>query len=348
MENLLAIKIQAIISKCADDEDLLFQLKKLVYENDLKTGTIRDSKSIYELYAENLSRALGPAENDHIIKSGFTDLDNVMGGFLPGEFVVIGGRPGMGVTQLQMNLALNISKAVPVQFFTYDFSANNLTNRFMVTLSGIETYKIRQHELTEDEQKKLTSLDSEMASRKLFINDSCSNSITALKKHCLEQIKDHGIKVIFVDYIQKMSSNRYRNNREQEVSYISKELKDLARDNDVCVIASSQLSRQVESRHGSSRKPQLTDLRDSGAIEQDADKVIFLYRPEYYGILEDEDGNSTAKKANLIIAKNRSGACYDVWITSNRNFTSFIDFDGFKNDFSFAPSRLTELENPSF
>ena len=348
MENSLAIKIQNILDKNEVEEDLLFQLKKLIYENELQSGSIRDSKAIYELYAENLRRALGPVENNNIIKSGFTDLDKAIGGFLPGEFVVIGGRPGMGVTQLQVNMALNISKTVPVQYFTFDFSSTQLTHRYMVTLTGIEIYKIRHHDLTGEEQQKLASLESEMASRKIFINDSCSNSITALKKHCLQQIQDYGVKVIFVDFIQKMSSNRYRNNRELEVSYISRELKNLAKDNDVCVIASSQLSRGVETRYVGSKKPQLSDLRDSGAIEQDADKVIFLYRPAYYGIHEDEDGNSTDNMANLIIAKNRSGILDEVWIKSNRNFTSFIDFDGFKNDFNFTTNRLNEIEKPPF
>ena len=125
-------------------------------------------------------------------------------------------------------------------------------------------------------------------------------------------------------------------------------LQHLAKDNDVCVIASSQLSRGVETRYVGSKKPQLSDLRDSGAIEQDADKVIFLYRPAYYGIHEDEDGNSTDNMANLIIAKNRSGILDEVWIKSNRNFTSFIDFDGFKNDFNFTTNRLNEIEKPPF
>ena len=136
MENSLAIKIQNILDKNEVEEDLLFQLKKLIYENELQSGSIRDSKAIYELYAENLRRALGPVENNNIIKSGFTDLDKAIGGFLPGEFVVIGGRPGMGVTQLQVNMALNISKTVPVQYFTFDFSSTQLTNRYFLFFIG--------------------------------------------------------------------------------------------------------------------------------------------------------------------------------------------------------------------
>jgi replicative DNA helicase len=348
MENSLAIKIRVILDNNRDETDLSFQLKRLVYEYELQSGPIRDSKSMSELYAENLSVAMGPAENTHVIRSGFFDLDKKIGGFSPGELVVFGGRPGMGKTQMLVNLALNISLAVPVQYFTFDLASTLLASRFMATLSGIPTRKLMQLDLSKDEKLKLASLQSEISGRKLFVNDSCSNSISAFKMHCLQQIKDHGIKVIFVDYIQMMSSNRYRNNRELEVSYISRELKRFAKDNDVCVVATSQLSRGVETRSMGSKKPQLSDLRESGSIEQDADKVIFIYRPEYYNISEDEEGNSTDLMTMLIIAKNRNGAVDELWIRRNKDFTSYHDFEGFKNEFSFSTNRLIELDEPTF
>ncbi len=348
MENALAIKIRTILDNNKDETDLSFQLKRLVYEHELQFGSIRDSKSMSELYAENLSLAMGPSENNNIIKSGFTDLDKRTGGFSPGELIILGGRPGMGKTQMLVNLALNISLRVPVQYFTFDLSSARLTSRLMSTLSGIPARKFMQLDLSGEEKLMLASLQNEMSSRKLFINDSCHNSISALKMHCLQQIKDQGVRVIFIDYIQMMSSSRYRNNRELEVSYISRELKNFAKDNNVCVIATSQLSRGVETRSMGSKKPQLPDLRESGSLEQDADKVIFIYRPEYYSIYEDEEGNNTELKAMLIIAKNRNGAVDEVWIKRNRDFTSFFDFEGFKNDFSFSNDRLTEIERPSF
>jgi replicative DNA helicase len=348
MESALSIKVRSILDNNRDEADLSFQLKRLVYEHELQFGSIRDSKSINMLYAENLSLAMGPAENNNVIKTDFRDLDEKIGGFSPGELIVIGGRPGMGKTQMLVNLALNISMRVPVQYFTFDLSSTLLANRFMATLSGIPARKLLQLDLMEGEKFKLASLQNDMSSRKLFVNDSCSNSISALKLHCLEQIKEHGIKVIIVDYIQMMSSNRYRNNRELEVSYISRELKNFAKDNNVCVITTSQLSRGVETRSMGSKKPHLSDLRESGSIEQDADKVIFIYRPEYYSISEDEDGNSTDLMTILIIAKNRNGAVDEVRIRRNKEFTSFMDFEGFKNDFDFSSSRLIEIEKPPF
>lgn len=348
MDEIFFERINNIVNSKPSDSELLSQLKRIVYELEIQNYVLRDSKGISELFNENMRILLKDNADPNTIKSGFTDLDNAIGGFSPGELVVIGGRPGMGKSQFLINLALNISVSIPVQYFTFDLTSSSLTARFMATLSGIEVRKIRQNILNEEEKQKLAILEGEMASRKLFINESCSNSVTALKMHCLQQISEHGVKVIIVDYIQMMSSNRYRNNRELEVSYIIRELKNFAKDNDVCIIAGSQLSRGVETRPMSSKRPQLSDLRESGSIEQDADKVIFIYRPEYYMISEDEDGNSTDGMTLLIIAKNRSGAVDDVWIKRNNNFTSFNNFEGFRNDFAFLPSRLNEIDLPPF
>jgi replicative DNA helicase len=142
-----------------------------------------------------------------------------------------------------------------------------------------------------------------------------------------------------------ISSNKYRNNRELEISYISRELKNIAKDFNVCVIASSQLSRAVEQR-GGDKKPMLADLRESGAIEQDADKVIFVYRPAYYGFVFDENGNNVEEITELILAKNRTGSLGVVKLLRDSNFTNYRNFDGFKNEFSFSKNRMEELDNP--
>ena len=146
---------------------------------------------------------------------------------------------------------------------------------------------------------------------------------------------------------QMMSSHRYRNSRELEISYISRELKSIAKDNNVCVIATSQLSRAPEKRSMTS-KPILSDLRDSGAIEQDADKVIFIYRPEYYGIDVDESGNSTAGLTELIVAKNRNGSLGSANLKRNAVFSSFSDFTESTNVFSFFPGRIDEIDKAPF
>jgi replicative DNA helicase len=339
-------KIQHIIANQeADEKEMLFQLKGMIYETELQNQIARESKNIADLVSENLTQLKEETHQGNAIKTGFTEFDKLFGGFGLGELIVIGGRPSMGKTQLLVNLSLNISVATPVLYFTFDLSEFLLTCRFISSFTGIAVNKILQQELTDEQKAKLASIGNGFAKHKIFVNDSCNNSFTALKAHCQKQIEEHGVKVIVVDYLQMMSSNKYRNSRELEISFISRELKNIAKDFNVCVIAASQLSRAVETR-GGSKHPQLSDLRESGAIEQDADKVIFIYRPEYYGIDCDEEGNSTAGLTELILAKNRNGSLGKVKLLRDANFTNYRDFDEYKNDFSFSKSRLDEIEPP--
>lgn len=347
MENLLIERIRHIINKYQDEKEVLAELKRLMNEKELNENIIRNSKALVTLYEEQLSALHESGNPQNLIPTGLSDLDTVIGGFIPGELVIIGGRPAMGKTQLLVNLALNISERLPVQYFTYDLSPALLTSRFAASLTGIPVSRIIQFDLTNEERTALEGIEKVLAGRKIFVNESCSNSVTALKEHCMRQIDEQGVKVIFLDYLQMMTSNRYRNNREFEISHITRELKNFARDNNVCVIAASQLSRAPELRYGN-KMPHLSDLRDSGSIEQDADKVIFIYRPEYYYITEDEEGNSTNCMVELIVAKNRNGALKNVWIQRDGDFTRYFDFKAPKNDFAFSPSRLNELEKPPF
>ncbi|MCY7362253.1 MAG: DnaB-like helicase C-terminal domain-containing protein [Ignavibacteria bacterium] len=158
-------------------------------------------------------------------------------------------------------------------------------------------------------------------------------------------MEENGVKVIILDYLQMMGLNKYRNSRDLEVGYITRELKNIARDNNVCVIISSQLSRAVETR-GGDKRPQLSDLAESGAIEQNADKVIFLYRSEYYGFDRDRDNIPVAGVAELIIAKNRIGRSGVVKLMRDLNFTTFKNFDERTIEFEFSEIRLNEIEHP--
>lgn len=344
MKQDLKDKIEKIVSNNpnADEREIVFHLKQLLYETELQNSVIKESKSISELVSDSLNQ-LNNSENSNTIKSGFADLDKMMGGFGLGEFIVIGGRPAMGKTQLLVNLSLKISHTIPVLYFTFDLSEHLLTSRFIASVSGIPTSKILQHGLTNEEKSKLSTIESVLNKHKIFVNDSCNNSLTTFKAHCQKQIEENGVKVIFVDYLQMMSSNKYRNSRELEISYISRELKNIAKDFNVCVVATSQLSRAVEMR-GGDKRPMLSDLRESGAIEQDSDKVIFIYRPEYYGLEYDEEGNNTAGVMELILAKNRNGSLGTVKLMRDNNFTAFRSFDNYHTDFSFRPSRLNELD----
>jgi replicative DNA helicase len=237
----------------------------------------------------------------------------------------------MGKTQLLVSITLNISKNNPVLFFSYDLSDHLLTNRFISSLSGISLNNQLNFPLSDEHKEKLTAVSTDFSKHKIFVNEGYHNSITAFKAHCKQMIEKNGIKVIVIDYLQMMSSNKYRHNRELEISYISRELKNIAKEFNVCVIVSSQLSRAVESR-GSSKYPQLSDLRESGSIEQDADKVIFIYRPEYYGHEIDEDGNDTSGVVELILAKNRNGTLGEIKLFRNSEFNGFKKFVKNKNN----------------
>lgn len=348
MKQDLIQKIQAIIAnQSVPENELVLQLKAMLDETEWQGSQLKESKSIDSLVFDSLTELISETNQDNVIKTGFKDFDAQFGGFRLGELVVIGGRPAMGKTQLLVNLSLNISKQKPVLYFTFDLSAFLLTTRFISANSGISVGKILQNELSNEEKSTLTNLQKQFSKHNILINDSGNNSFASLRAHCQKEIKEHGVKVIVVDCLQMMSSNKYRNNREQEISHISRELKNIAKDFNVCVIASSQLSRAAESR-GLQKFPQLSDLRESGAIEQNADKVIFIYRPEYYGLDMDEEGNSTVGITELLIAKNRNGIIGKATISNDKNMTKFSDFIGYKTDFTFSKNRYEEIGSSPF
>jgi replicative DNA helicase len=348
MKQDLIIQLEKIIGDSqADEKEIIHRLKRLLYEADLQSPSARPSQNIADLISQNLNLLSNGAPNENMVKTGFAEFDHTFGGFALGELVVIGGRPGMGKTQLMVNLALQIAQSYPILYFTYDLSIYSLSNRFLASASNIANDKILQKQLTPDELERLTAQKKAFSHLPLYINDSCNNSMSAFRAHCQQQIDAHGVKIIMVDYLQMMSASKHRNSRELEISYVSRELKNIAKDLNVCVIATSQLSRAVESRGGAyhSKHPQLSDLRESGAIEQDADKVIFVYRPAYYGITNDENGNDIQSLTELIIAKNRNGKLGEVKLQHNENFTNYITFMEYTNEFTFSEERLNELKN---
>ena len=354
-------KLQSIIlsNPQADDREIVFQLKQLLYETEMQQSLSKEPKSITELVAENIKQLDGKTSQNAAIKTGFTDIDRTINGFLPGELVVVGGRPGMGKTQFLINLSLNISVAVPVLYVTFELSEFLLTSRIISSISNIPLRNILQQDISIEQKNILFALDSEFTKRKLFIHDSNNSSISSFKIQCMKQIQENGIQVIVVDYLQQLSSYHHRKYREHEVSYICRELKNLAKENNVCVIVASQMSRSVESRSICSKRPMLSDLRDSGAIEQDADKVLFIYRPEYYK-LDFEDGTPGAGLAEIIVAKNRNGRLNDVrlrFMQENPNFQDVandvrplsngvneIAFVSSREALTFAKNRLEELK----
>jgi replicative DNA helicase len=339
-------KIVNIIARSqqVDDRAVVSQLKKLLYENE--NFDENDTKPIAGLVAESLRQLKTVTPQDGVFKTGFQDLDNLIGGFLPGEFVVVGGRPAMGKTTFLVDLSLNISKTVPLLFVTLDLSGGQLTNRFIASLSDIPAHRLQQRTMSEKEWKRIDKTEKKFAAHQLFVLDSRNNGITAIKAHCEKQIRENGVKVIVIDYLQLIRSNQHWRQRVDEVSYVSRELKNMAQEHNVCVIASSSLNRSAEYRTGiEGKRPQLADLRESGAIEQDADKVILLHRPEYYKITEDERGNDITGIVEFIVAKNRNGATNDVRLLLDAGIPQFKTLVNDKKGFTFSSDRLKEIDD---
>jgi replicative DNA helicase len=376
MKNELVNKIITIIgNQSADENELVAQLREIVFQAELKREGARESKGIAALVYENLKRLNEGVATQNVVKTGFAEFDKLFGGLALGELIVIGGRPSMGKTQFLINLSLNISSETPLLYFTHELCEASLTNRFLSSISGIANKKINERDLSENELYTLAYKGSKLSKQKIFINDSCRNSISSLRAHCEKHIRENGVKVIVVDYLQLMTHGKYRNHRDVEIGILCKEMKSIAKDYDVCVVVASQLSRAVDSRVGwNSKQPLLSDLAESGSIEQDADKVIFLYRPEYYKITEDANGNSVLGLIDIIVAKNRTGSVGRITLEIDIEFTNifergshptglnvykgsqinkdesddiFPDYQEFvksQSVFSFSPERINEIE----
>lgn len=344
METQLSNRLANIINTSnGDDGQLIFHLKNLIVEYDENNEYTTNSKSINELIADAIRVIQNPTKADNLITTQFNNLNNLINGFSLGELIVIGGRPGMGKTQFLINLATHISKSHPLLFFSFDLSEQLLSNRFLSVLTEIPTSNLVQNKLSNEEMSILNTFEIDKCEHQLLVNDNRSSSMSNIKKYCKKQIEESGIKVIMIDYLQLLTANRRGQNRDAEISYVCRELKNLATENNVCIILSSQLSRAVETR-GGDRKPHLSDLRDSGAIEQDADKVLFIYRPEYYGFEVDEDNLPTKGIVKIITAKNRMGKLGETILKIDDNFIKFFEPEPERNTFRFS-SRIDEIDN---
>ena len=216
--------------------------------------------------------------------------------------------------------------------FSLEMSAIQLVNRMIASESELGSDKIKKGSLEGDDWDRLNKAIRRLDEAPVFIDDTPALSIFELRAKCRRLKMQQDIGIVLVDYLQLMTAGSdNRGSREQEVSMISRSLKAIAKELDVPIIALSQLNRSVESREG--KRPQLSDLRESGAIEQDADMVIFIHRPEYYGITEDEEGNSLRNVAEIIIAKHRNGAVGDVRLSFRKELAKFVDLEEFPSDF---------------
>lgn len=263
------------------------------------------------------------------IPSGLTTLDRLTSGWQKSDLVIIAARPAMGKTALVLTMARNaaVEFKKPVAIFSLEMSSLQLVTRLISSESELPSEKLKKGNLEDYEFQQLNDKIKKLAEAPLFIDDTPGLSVFELRAKARRLKEQHGIEMIIVDYLQLMTAGgEGRGNREQEIATISRSLKGLAKELEVPVIALSQLSRAVETR-GGDKRPQLSDLRESGAIEQDADLVMFIHRPEYYNITEDENGMSTAGVAELIVAKHRNGPINSAKTRYIGQFTKFSDLD---------------------
>jgi replicative DNA helicase len=305
---------------------------------ELRNDFLKEDKPLIfkDLYMETLLAVTNKNEKNVLFESiltGLKDVDNITGGLPLGELIILGARPAMGKTAFTISLLASIlqKKNEPVAYFSLENSKESILLKLISHFSEIPAQRLASKVLEPAEVNLISEKTRLLSEANLTIEDSCFtiDDIVAQAHLLVEQV---GIKMIIVDYLQLVQT-RTRQNREQEISKVCRELKGLARKLNIAVFVNSQLSRAVETR-GGDKKPQLSDLRESGAIEQDADKVLFLHRPEYYGLTEDERGYPTKGLAEIIVAKNRAGITDSVTVRFNGALSAFSDFD---NIFYAAP-----------
>lgn len=327
-----------------DRSELIKRIEELG-SNDLKP--IEESLSsahLADLLEVNAARLIQGKNDGEFIATGFKDFDKEFGGFFPGEFVVIGGRPAMGKTLLLISLALNISKTHNVLYFSFDHDEVMLSQKFLSALTNIPLEKLLSGILNDEELKTIKERKRQFESLNIHVNTKGRETIQAFKDIVERHIEKHSDAVVILDYLQMMNASRKWRAHESEFSLIVRELKQIAKEKKLVLIASSQLSRAVETR-GGDKKPMMSDLRESGSIEQDTDKVLFLYRPEYYQIEVDENGDSTEGYAELMLVKNKNGKTGEVSLAYDSSMTRFKDYQPGKNLFEIPQKRWDELDD---
>src|SRR5579863_993934 len=355
---LIRISTEVINNAYEDTTDVLDLLDKAeknlfeIAQNNLR----RDSRKMDDLVHETLKEIeLLKDKKDGLtgVASGFTDLDRMTSGWQKSDLVIIAARPAMGKTAFVLSCARNAAVDFhrPVVVFSLEMSSVQLVNRLISGETQIEQEKIRKGQLEEWEWQQIHSKIGRLEQAPLIIDDTPALNIFEFRAKCRRLKSQHDIQLIIIDYLQlmqgKAGDGKGSGNREQEIGSISRALKSVAKELNVPVIALSQLSRAVENRPGASKRPMLSDLRESGSIEQDADMVLFLYRPEYYGLTEDENGMPTQGVGEVIIAKHRNGETGTVRLKFVGKYVKFVDLDQGMDNFAPQGGNAFAGLNPS-
>ncbi len=333
--------IEDSYDETSDVFDLLDKAESRIYDisqRNLKKNT--QSAEDLVLAAKKKIEEISKKEGLSGIASGFGEIDRLTSGWQPSDLIIVAARPGMGKTAFTLSMARNISveNNTPVAFFSLEMSAIQLITRLISSETGLNSEKLRTGKLEKFEWELLNVKVTNLENAPLYIDDTPSLSIFELRAKARRLSSQFGIKLIVVDYLQLMTlgSSQKSGNREQEISTISRNLKALAKELDIPIIALSQLSRAVELR-GGTKRPILSDLRESGAIEQDADIVSFLYRPEYYKIDEwdDEERSPALGQAEFIVAKHRNGGLSSIKLKFINSLGKFENLSAFENPFEY-------------
>ena len=350
------IKISNEIIEEAYDEtkdvfDLLDTAESKLYEvtqGNVKKST--ESAQSLVIQAKKKIEEISNKEGMSGIPTGFTKLDKLTSGWQPSDLIIIAARPGMGKTAFTLTMARNVAvdSNIPVAFFSLEMSSVQLITRLISSETNLSSEKLRTGKLEKHEWEQLNVKVKTLEKAPLFIDDTPSLSIFDLRAKARRLASQYGIKMIMIDYLQLMTAggSQKGGNREQEISTISRNLKALAKELAIPVIALSQLSRAVETR-GGSKRPLLSDLRESGAIEQDADIVSFIYRPEYYKIDEwdDDERSPTEGQGEFIVAKHRNGGLESIRLKFIGHLGKFDNLDDFDTPFGEFHSKMNAAAN---
>ena len=293
------------------------------------TKEVQSSRSIMSATIHLIEEAMKNGGKLNGVPTGFRDLDKLTLGWQPSDLIIIAARPSMGKTAFVLSMARNIAveEQRPVAFFSLEMSATQLMMRLVVAESQLRSNDVRSGRITPEQWNHLEKSVKPLYDAPLFIDDTPALPVTEFRSKVRKLKTQHKIELIIIDYLQLMTGpQETRGNREQEVAYISRTLKAIAKELNIPIIALSQLNRSVESQ-GGNKRPQLSNLRESGAIEQDADIVAFIHRPEYYGLTQLEDGTPTKNLAEIIVAKHRNGAVDTINMKFLNDFAQFTDYD---------------------
>lgn len=336
---LISFASQVITDAYADSEEVDLQVQQAeaklfeLSQQKMRNDTVR-ADSLLPVVLQRIQDAANKTDGISGLASGFDRVDSVTAGWQPGELIVIGARPAMGKTAFALTMlkSLSIDREIPTLFFSLEMSNEDLMNRIVSNVCEIPLHKLRTGQLEAYEWETLAAKQENIQGKPLYLDETPGLSIFELRSKARRAVHEKGVRLIVIDYLQLMSAEGFAyGSREQEISLISRSLKSLAKELSIPIIALAQLNRDIEKRQqgeANSRQPQLSDLRESGAIEQDADIVCFLHRPEVYNILTfPEDNTSTKGMAVFIIAKNRNGEIGDFRLSFRGEYAKFTSTD---------------------